>query len=244
MAEGIRLNKYLSEAGYCSRRKADEFIERNMVTINGETATVGTKVFRGDTVMVKGVEIKSDNDLVLIAFNKPRGITCTAYHGDKSNIMDFINYKTKLQYIGRLDKDSEGLLLLTNNGDISNAISKSRNRHEKEYVVKVSRDITADFLENMSNGVRITDPDTGETWVTKPCKVTKIGNKTFGIILTQGLKRQIRRMCEKLGYRVNSLKRIRVMNIELGDLPVGEYRDLTKHEKEELMKLIKDNLKK
>ncbi len=244
MSEGTRLNKYLSEAGFCSRRKADEFIERKKVTINGEVATVGTKVFKGDEVKVGEKLIKQQNDLILLAFNKPRGITCTAHRGDKSNVMDYINYKTRLQYIGRLDKDSEGLMLFTNNGEITNAITKSKNEHEKEYIVTVGRDITAEFLENMSKGVKITDKDLDQSWVTKPCKVRKIGNKTFGIILTQGLKRQIRRMCEKLGYRVTSLKRVRVMNIELGDLPVGEYRDLTREEVASLMKLIKDDMKK
>ena len=240
MSEGVRLNKFLSEAGYCSRRKADEFIERKKVFINDEVATVGMKVHTGDIVRVGTKEIKPEKGLVLIAFNKPKGVTCTAHRGDKSNIMDFINYDTKLQYIGRLDKDSEGLILMTNNGDISNAISKSKNGHEKEYIVTVNKDISPEFLQNMSTGVHIMDKDTGESWLTKPCKVNKIGNKTFGIILTQGLKRQIRRMCEKLGYRVVSLKRLRVMNIELGDLPVGQYRDLTNSEREELKKMLKE----
>ena len=237
-AEGKRLNKYLSECGYCSRRKADEFIERGRITINGNVAKLGDKVMPGDKVMAGNKEVNSDDELVLLAFNKPRGITCTAYRGDENNIMDYINYGKKLQYIGRLDKNSEGLLLLTNDGDISNAISKSRNEHEKEYIVTVDKDITDDFIEQMVSGVHISDPDTGERWVTKPCKITKLGKNTFSLTLTQGIKRQIRRMCEKLGYKVYRLRRIRVMNIRLGSLPLGQYRELTEEEISELKTML------
>lgn len=237
-AEGKRLNKYLSECGYCSRRKADEFIERGRITINGNVAKLGDKVMPGDVVMAGNKEVKPDDELILLAFNKPRGVTCTAYRGDENNIMDYINYGKKLQYIGRLDKNSEGLLLLTNDGDISNAISKSRNEHEKEYIVTVDKDITDEFVEQMISGVHISDPDTGEQWVTKPCKITTLGKNTFSLTLTQGIKRQIRRMCEKLGYKVYRLRRIRVMNIKLGSLPLGQYRELTPEEISELKTML------
>lgn len=237
-AEGKRLNKYLSECGYCSRRKADEFIERGRITINGNVAKLGDKVMPGDVVMAGNKEVKPDDELILLAFNKPRSVTCTAYRGDENNIMDYINYGKKLQYIGRLDKNSEGLLLLTNDGDISNAISKSRNEHEKEYIVTVDKDITDEFVEQMISGVHISDPDTGEQWVTKPCKITTLGKNTFSLTLTQGIKRQIRRMCEKLGYKVYRLRRIRVMNIKLGSLPLGQYRELTPEEISELKTML------
>ena len=220
----IRLNKYLSEAGFCSRRKADSLIEQGRVTINGVVPEMGTKVAPGDKVEVNGEEIlPSRKDNIYLAFNKPVGIVCTTNKADKDNIIDFINYPTRIFPIGRLDKPSEGLILLTDDGDIVNKILRARNNHEKEYLVTVDRIINPDFIERMSNGIPILDT------VTKKCEVEKINNHVFRIVLTQGLNRQIRRMCEYLGYEVVKLKRIRIMNVEL-DMPLGKYRHLTPEE--------------
>lgn len=234
----VRINKFLSEIGYCSRRAADKLIEQNRVTINGKVPEKGTKISLQDTVAVDGKIVKQTNtDFVYLAFNKPVGIVCTTdTKREKNNIIDYINYKERIFPIGRLDKPSEGLIFLTNDGDIVNKILRARNNHEKEYIVTVNKPITTDFLEKMSKGVPILDT------VTKPCQVEKINNKTFKIILTQGLNRQIRRMCEYLDYRVVKLKRIRIMNIKL-DVPVGKWRYFTKKELNELNKLTEDSSK-
>ena len=225
-----RINKYLSELGYCSRRVADKLIEDGKVTINGKITEKGTKVEEGDQVEVGGKRIEKSTkqkDIYLV-FNKPVGIVCTTDRkADPNNIIDFIKYPTRIFPIGRLDKLSEGLIFLTNDGDIVNKILRARNNHEKEYIVSVNRLINRDFIQKMSNGVQILDT------ITKNCFVKQLGPKKFKIILTQGLNRQIRRMCEFLGYKVQSLKRVRIMNIKL-DVPTGKYREFTK---EELLKL-------
>lgn len=231
--EGVRINKYLSEAGYCSRREADRLIEKNRVTINGEVPEMGTKVMPGDVVAVDG-EVVSNKDVknVYIALNKPVGIVCTTDSGvEKDNIVDFVGYPERIYPIGRLDKASEGLILMTNDGEIVNKIMRSRNNQGKEYIVTVNKPITKEFIEEMGNGVPILDT------ITKKCEVEALGKNVFRIVLTQGLNRQIRRMVEYFGYRVVKLKRVRVLNIEL-DLPVGKWRYLTQEELETLGKLI------
>ncbi len=222
---GTRINKYLSEIGYCSRRGADQLIEAGRIKINGKTADLGTKVSKEDTIEVDGKEIQTKAQKpVYIAFNKPRGIVCTTdTRREKDNIIDFINYPTRIFPIGRLDKASEGLILLTNDGDIVNKILRARYNHEKEYEVTVNKSVNSTFVKAMSNGLPILDT------ITKKCEVTKTGQFTFTIVLTQGLNRQIRRMCEYLGYKVTKLKRVRIMHIPL-DVEVGEWRDLTKKE--------------
>ena len=232
MADGIRLNKYLSEAGVCSRRAADTHIENGKVTINGETAVMGQKVMPGDVVTFMGRKVQQKDRTVILAYNKPIGLTCTASKADPDNIFDHIDYPIRLQYVGRLDKDSQGLLLLTNDGDLSNAIQKSVNNHEKEYRVRVNREITEDFIRKMSEGVPILDT------VTKKCKVRKIDDRSFMIVLTQGLNRQIRRMCDALGYRVVNLKRVRVCNVKLGNMRPGELRELSREEEAELRRRV------
>ena len=225
-----RINKYLSELGYCSRRMADRLIEEGKVTINGKIPQIGAKVEVGDQIKVKGkiIEKSTKQKHIYLAFNKPIGIVCTTDRRvESNNVIDFIKYPKRIFPIGRLDKSSEGLILLTNDGDIVNKILRARNNHEKEYIVSVNRLINRDFIKAMSNGVKILDT------ITKNCYVEQLGPKKFKIILTQGLNRQIRRMCESLGYRVRALKRVRIMNIKL-DLPSGRYREFTK---EELMKL-------
>ncbi len=231
----IRINKYLSQAGYCSRRQADRFLEAGKITINGKIPEMGTKVMPGDEVRVEGKLIKNEKETpVYIAFNKPVGIVCTTDRKvEKDNIIDFINYPKRIYPIGRLDKASEGLILLTNDGKIVNKILRSRNDQGKEYIVKVNKPLTVSFLEGMRNGVPILDT------ITKKCEVKQTGSHEFHIILTQGLNRQIRRMCEHFNYRVEKLKRIRVINIHLGDLPVGKYRDLTSKELQELKRIVK-----
>ncbi len=234
----VRINKYLSEAGYCSRRAADKLVDDGRVTINGVVPEMGTKVAPGDEVAVDGKSITNKGvKSVYIAFNKPVGIVCTTDRGvEKDNIIDFINYPSRIFPIGRLDKPSEGLIFLTNDGDIVNKILRARNNHEKEYEVEVNRPVTKYFLEKMRAGVPILDT------VTKPCEVEQIGAYSFKIILTQGLNRQIRRMCEYLGYDVERLKRVRIMNVEL-DIPVGEYRDLRPDEMTVLQKSIEHSIK-
>lgn len=232
-SDAIRLNKFLSDAGVCSRREADKYIEAGKVTVDGVKAVMGTKVTKGQKVIFNGKEIKSEEKLVLIAFNKPRGIVCTTDRREKANIIDYIKYGSRIYPIGRLDKDSEGLILLTNDGDIVNKILRAGNNHEKEYIVRVNKPITQKFLTGMSEGVPILDT------VTKECKVEALDKTTFKIILTQGLNRQIRRMCEHFGYRVLELKRIRIMNINLGRLKVGGYRNVTEREIQGLSDLIK-----
>ena len=234
-----RINKYLSELGYCSRRVADSLIEEGKVTINGEIPEMGTKVEDGDQVEVEGqrIEKSTKHEKIYLVFNKPAGIVCTTDRRVESdNIIDFIKYPTRIFPIGRLDKPSEGLIFLTNDGDIVNKILRARNNHEKEYIVSVNRPINRDFIQSMSNGVEILDT------ITKNCFVKQLGPKKFRIILTQGLNRQIRRMCEYLGYRVKSLKRVRIMNIKL-DVSIGEYREFTKEELFELNELLKNSSK-
>ena len=234
-----RINKYLSELGYCSRRVADSLIEEGKVTINGEIPEMGTKVEDGDQVEVEGqrIEKSKKQEKIYLVFNKPAGIVCTTDRRVESdNIIDFIKYPTRIFPIGRLDKPSEGLIFLTNDGDIVNKILRARNNHEKEYIVSVNRPINRDFIQSMSNGVEILDT------ITKNCFVKQLGPKKFRIILTQGLNRQIRRMCESLGFRVKSLKRVRIMNIKL-DVSTGEYREFTKEELFELNELLKNSSK-
>lgn len=231
----IRLNKYLSEAGVCSRREADRLIESGRVTVDGKRAETGMKITDSQVVRVGKKEIRQKNEMVLLAVNKPVGIVCTEEKREKNNIINFLKYPTRVTYIGRLDKDSEGLLLMTNNGDIINKMMRSGNQHEKEYKVTVNKPITPGFIEKMANGVPILDT------VTRKCKVEMIGKYKFRIILTQGLNRQIRRMCEYLGYKVTQLQRVRVMNIELGNLRPGEYRKVSEAEIAELYEMIKDS---
>lgn len=227
---GTRLNKFISESGVASRRAADRLVEEGRVTINGRVAVLGDKVSESDTVCVDGRVIGKKAKDIVLAFNKPRGITCTSSPDDPDNIIDFIGYPERIFSIGRLDKDSEGLILMTNNGDLADHVMRSRMEHEKEYIVSVDRKITDSFIEGMSSGV----PILGH--VTKNCDVVQTGPKEFRIVLRQGLNRQIRRMCGHFGYTVIRLRRVRVMNVELGDLPSGEYRDLTDSEREILMK--------
>ena len=234
-----RINKFLSEVGYCSRREADRLIEEGKVTINGEIPEIGVKVNDGDQVEVKGqiIQKSAKQNKIYLAFNKPVGIVCTTdKRVEPDNVIDFIKYPKRIFPIGRLDKPSEGLILLTNDGDIVNKILRARNNHEKEYIVSVNHPINTDFIQRMSNGVQILGT------LTKNCFVKQLGPKKFKIILTQGLNRQIRRMCESLGYRVRSLKRVRIMNIKL-DVPTGKYREITKKELFELNLLLKNSSK-
>ena len=234
-----RINKYLSEVGYCSRRVADRLIQERKVTINGKITEMGAKVEEGDKVEVKGqrIEISKKQKNIYLAFNKPVGIVCTTDRRlEHNNIIDFIKYPTRIFPIGRLDKRSEGLIFLTNDGDIVNKILRARNNHEKEYIVSVNRPINRVFIQSMSNGIEILGT------MTKICFVEQLGPKKFKIILTQGLNRQIRRMCEALGYEVKSLKRVRIMNIEL-DVPIGKYREFTNKELIELNRLLENSSK-
>lgn len=235
-----RINKFLSEAGYCSRRAADKLIDEGRVTINGSVPEMGTKVAPSDVVAVDGEIIGGKKEaFVYLAFNKPVGIVCTTdTRVEKDNIIDFIKYNKRVFPIGRLDKPSEGLILLTDDGDIVNKILRASNNHEKEYVVTVDKPISQTFIERMSKGIYLEDLKQ----TTKPCVVKKISSNKFKIILTQGLNRQIRRMCSHLNYDVQTLKRVRIMNINL-DLPIGELRELTKEEFTELSKLISDSSK-
>ena len=234
-----RINKYLSEVGYCSRREADRLILEGKVTINGKIPEIGTKVEDSDQVEVKGQRIEKSKRQknIYLAFNKPVGVVCTTDRKvEPNNVIDFIKYPKRIFPIGRLDKPSEGLIFLTNDGDIVNKILRARNNHEKEYIVSVNRPINKEFIQSMSNGIEILET------ITKNCFVKQMGAKKFKIILTEGLNRQIRRMCESLGYRVQSLKRVRIMNIKL-DLPVGKYREFTKKELFELDKLLENSSK-
>ena len=238
MSATTRLNKFLSEAGYCSRRAADQLIEKGRVRINGVVAELGTQVAPGDEVRVNGKPVLLPREKpVYLAFHKPVGIVCTTdTRVEKDNIIDFINYPKRIFPIGRLDKPSEGLIFLTNDGDIVNKILRARNHHEKEYEVFVNRPVTRQFIEKMSSGVPILDT------VTRPCPVEKTGKHSFRIILTQGLNRQIRRMCEHLDYRVKRLIRLRIMNINL-DMPLGKWRHFTKSELREMNRLLADSAK-
>lgn len=234
--EDISLNKFISETGLCSRREADKLIDAGRVKINDVIARKGNRVNPNtDQVFLDGKQVFKDVEHVYIALNKPIGIVCTTDKIEKDNIIDYLSFKERIFPIGRLDKMSEGLILLTNNGDIVNKILRAGNNHEKEYIVTVNQDIDNAFLKAMATGIPILDT------VTKPCDIKKINNNTFNIILTQGLNRQIRRMCEYLGYRVTSLKRIRIMNIHLEGIPYGEWRNLTKGEMKYLMELVKSS---
>lgn len=233
MEEGIRLNKYLSEAGICSRRAADKLIEEGKVKVNGVVATLGTKVHPSDKVEALGNTASAADKKVVLAYNKPIGIECTSDTSNKDNIIDAINYPTRVYNVGRLDKNSCGLIFMTNDGELANFITKAGEKHEKEYFVKVNKPITDEFINGMKNGVPILDK------ITAPCKVYKKSDNTFTIVLIQGLNRQIRRMCEYFGYKVTFLKRVRIMNVNLGDLGIGKYRELTNEEIEGLYKLRK-----
>jgi 23S rRNA pseudouridine2604 synthase len=234
-SNSIRLNKYISESGICSRREADRFIEQGAVFINGQKAKIGRKVFPGDKVVVNGneIEAKKEADSIYIAFNKPPGITCTTEDGVKDNIVNFIRYGQRIFPIGRLDKDSQGLIFLTNNGDIVNKILRAGNQHEKEYLVTVNKPVTDDFIAAMGNGVHVL----GQT--TKKCFVKKESTFVFRIILIQGLNRQIRRMCEHFKYEVVKLERVRIMNISLKGIPIGEYREFTQKEIDSVNEMVK-----
>lgn len=231
--ESVRLNKYLSEAGVCSRREADRLIESGKVTVDGVTAQMGMRVTAGQIVKVGKKIVSKQDEMIVLAVNKPKGIVCTEDQRERDSIVRFLNYPVRVTYAGRLDKDSRGLLLMTNNGDIINQMMRAANRHEKEYKVTVDKEITEQFIKKMSEGVPILDT------VTRPCTVKKIGKYTFSIILTQGLNRQIRRMCAAFGYEVKDLVRIRIMNIRLGSLKEGAYRKLTDEELEELYEMLK-----
>ena len=230
-----RLNKFISETGICSRRGADKLIEAGKVLVNGNIPELGTRVDETDDITIDGKPLTKKEEYIYLAFNKPIGITCTTEKKVKGNIIDFINYPKRIYPIGRLDKPSEGLIFLTNHGDIINKILRAGNNHEKEYVVSVDKPITNDFILRMGGGVPVLDT------VTKKCKVEKIGKYVFKIILTQGLNRQIRRMCAHLSYKVIELKRTRIMNVRLGDLPVGKWRNLTQNEMDIIFGLIADS---
>ncbi|WP_028236488.1 pseudouridine synthase [Pseudobutyrivibrio sp. MD2005] len=235
MEESIRLNKFLSDAGVCSRRAADRAIEAGQVLVNGEPAVMGQKVSASDSVEFEGkIVSNADKKAVLVAYNKPAGIVCTAEKREKNNIIDHINYPERIYPIGRLDKDSTGLILLTNQGDLVNRIMRAVNAHEKEYIVSVDKEITGDFIKKMSAGVYLDELEV----TTRKCKVKKLSNNSFNIVLTQGLNRQIRRMCQMLGYKVQTLKRVRIMNIELGELKEDTYRDVTEDEYNKLLKML------
>ena len=231
--ESIRINKFLSEAGICSRRGADRMVEDGRVTINGTVAQLGDRIQPGQKVCVDGKPVSREDERILLAYHKPKGIVCTSAKKEKNNIIDYLNDPKRIYPIGRLDKDSEGLLLLTNDGELANEIMKARNYHEKEYEVTVSRPVTETFLRGMAGGVPILDT------MTRKCQVEQTGKRSFRIVLTQGLNRQIRRMCEYFGYRVTKLVRVRIMNIYLGDLSVGKYRELTEKEWAELSAALK-----
>lgn len=239
----IRLNKYLSEAGVCSRREADKLIESGRVTVNGKRAVPGTQVEEGQIVKVGNKQIRNKDEKVVLAFHKPVGIECTEDKKVRNNIVKFLNYPVRVTYAGRLDKDSEGLMIMTNDGELINQMMRARNHHEKEYKVTVNRPVTEDFIRQMAAGVHIKDEEKGLDAVTRPCKVEKLGKFTFSIVLTQGLNRQIRRMCDALGYKVTKLVRIRIMNIELGSLKVGTARKLTRQELEVLYEQAGANAK-
>lgn len=232
--QGIRINKFLSEAGVCSRREADRQVAAGNVTVDGVIAEMGTKVFPGQEVLICGKVARKEEEMILLALHKPVGIVCTAEKREKNNVIDYINYPKRIYPIGRLDKDSEGLLLLTNNGDIVNRMMRAGNMHEKEYIVTVNKPVTEAFLRGMAGGVPLVELNA----TTRKCKVERIGKREFRIVLTQGLNRQIRRMCEYFGYRVEKLVRVRIMNIELGNLESGKYRNVTEEEYKELLKRI------
>ncbi|AIQ15360.1 MULTISPECIES: 23S rRNA pseudouridine(2604) synthase RluF [unclassified Paenibacillus] len=228
----MRINKFISETGYCSRREADKLVEGGRVTINGEPAVLGSQAVPGDEVRIDGKPLETGSQIVYIALNKPVGITSTTESHIQGNIVDFVGHQERIFPIGRLDKDSEGLILLTNDGDIVNKILRAEGKHEKEYVVTVDRPVTPSFISGMSSGVKILG---GRTL---PCEVTRMTERVFRIILTEGKNRQIRRMCSAFGYEVRKLQRIRVMNIRLGTLQTGEWRELSPQEKQELGEML------
>lgn len=234
MSEGTRINKYLSESGVCSRREADRQIQNHNVTIDGIMAEMGSRVLQGQEVCYCGSKVTKEEEMILLVVNKPAGIVCTAEKREKNNIVEYVNFRKRVYPIGRLDKDSSGLILMTNQGEIVNKMMRSGNMHEKEYLVTVNKPISQPFLKGMASGVPLAE--LGVT--TRTCKVTQEGKKTFRIILTQGYNRQIRRMCEYFGYHVQELTRVRIMNFTLDDLPVGEYRNATPKEIKELSRLI------
>ena len=233
----VSLNKYISSTGICSRREADRFIEEGLVKINGTVAQKGNRVFPGDQVLLKGKSLKAKPPALYLAFNKPAGIVCTTDPRERQNIVNFINHPQRLFPIGRLDKPSQGLIFLTNDGDIVNKILRAGNQHEKEYIVTVDQPINPRFLQRMSQGVPILGT------VTQPCQVDQIDKATFRIILTQGLNRQIRRMCEYLGYEVTQLKRIRIMNVDLAGLQTGQWRELSSHEIKGINEMVRTSSK-
>jgi len=228
----MRINKFISETGFCSRRAADKLIDAGRVTINGNVAELGSQVEKTDAVEIDGHPLQAKPELEYLILNKPVGITCTTEHDIEGNIIDFVNHPKRIFPIGRLDKDSDGLIILTNDGDIVNRILRAENNHDKEYIVTVDAPITETFIEGMASGVEIL----GTT--TKECVVEQLESRTFRIVLTQGLNRQIRRMCKEFGYRVKRLQRVRIMNVELGDLPIGEWRDLTESEMKTLFQIL------
>lgn len=235
--QGVRINKFLSEAGVCSRREADRQIEQGNVQIDGRCAVAGDRVLDGQIVTYQGRQVTKEEEMILLAFHKPVGIVCTAEKREKNNVIDYINYPKRIYPVGRLDKDSQGLLLLTNNGDIVNKMMRSGNRHEKEYLVTVNKTVTDSFVRGIAGGVPLVELGT----VTRKCRVEKIGRNQIRIVLTQGLNRQIRRMCEYFGYRVTKLERVRIMNIHLGELKPGEYREVTEQEYKQLLALIQNS---
>ena len=235
--ESKRLNKAISETGFCSRREADRLIEAGKVKVNGVIAALGVQVRDNDEIRIDGKIITKEVEKIYLAFHKPVGITCTTDTTIKGNIISYINYPERIFPVGRLDKPSEGLIFMTNDGEIVNKILRSKNNHEKEYIVTVNKKISSQFLKRMRNGVPVLDT------VTKKCRVTKINDFSFNIVLTQGLNRQIRRMCEYLGYEVKKLKRVRIMNISLGNLKPGKYRSFTKTELAEVLMLVEDSSK-
>ncbi len=232
---GIRINKYLSESGICSRREADRHIQQGNVTIDGKAAVMGDRVLPGQYVSFCGTPVSREEEPVILLVHKPAGIVCTAEKREKDNIVDFINYPKRIYPVGRLDKDSSGLILMTNQGELVNKLMRAGNYHEKEYVVTVNKPVTPEFLRGMSGGVPLKELKT----MTRPCKVKKTGPRTFYITLTQGLNRQIRRMCQYFDYRVVSLTRIRILNLHLGELPLGTYRSITPKELSELKRALR-----
>ena len=232
---GVRINKYLADAGRCSRREADRWIQEGRVLIDGHRATLGDRVTPGMKVTIEGEPVRAKIKRRYIMLNKPVGIVCTADRNEPDNVVDFVDHDDRIYPVGRLDKDSEGLLLLTNDGDIVNRILRASEHHEKEYEVRVDKPITPEFLRQMESGVKILDT------VTLPCKLKKTGERTFTIILTQGLNRQIRRMCEALGYNVRALRRVRIMHLRLGNLKLGQWRNLTPTEMDELMRQLNNS---
>lgn len=235
MESMIRINKFIADSGICSRRAADKLIEEGKVIVNGNVAVSGMKVLDSDEIIVDGKAISREEEQLYFAFNKPVGIVCTAEKKEKNNIIDFIGHDKRLMYAGRLDKDSEGLIIMTNDGELINSLMRARENHEKEYIVKVNKDIDRDFVHKMSDGVYLDELEV----TTRKCKVEAVDNSTFRIILTQGLNRQIRRMCDANGYKVVSLKRERIVNIKLGNLKPGEMRPLTNKELEDLNSIVR-----